>query len=142
MRFARSLFFVCLVACLSGCGSGNATLENVLKTHKYDVGWAAGSANLDDENKLTLLPAEVTVKGDKFHLEYPYYEGKVDGMIAGKEVTATWTQNGPGRLCTGEFYIKFKDNFSQGEGWWKDSVDQPLIKHKLIMNWRTEQARS
>lgn len=135
MKAISGIVLVGLCVGLMGCGSRSTTLEEAAKSHQYNLSWSAGSANLDNDKEFTTLPVKVTAHGDQFYMEYPYYDGKITGTLNGKELKANWTQEGPGdRHFAGEFYMKFNDDFSRGEGWWKDPGDVP--KHSAILAWR------
>jgi hypothetical protein len=93
-----------------------------LLSRRYDFGWAAGSANSEDDLATSFYPVtSIDLQGAQVTLAYDWMDGVIRGRLSGREIHGTWVQTN-GR---GEIYFRFDEQFRKATGWWNEGGETP-----------------
>jgi WD40 repeat protein len=93
-----------------------------LKASRYEFGWAAGSANAEDELSTSFYPVTtIDLQGSQATIVYAWMDGVIRGQLQGQEIRGTWIQSN-GR---GEIYLRFDEQFQKATGWWNEGGETP-----------------
>jgi len=97
-------------------------LKNRYNQYGFDLIWAGGESNEQDNTKLTQtrITSIVVENQSSVKVYYDWYNGVLSGTLSGHTLSGTWGQdNGQGN-----FELTFAPDFSSAKGWW-DSKNSP-----------------
>jgi hypothetical protein len=97
------------------------TLKDALQRFRYEHGWSGGAANSGDTKKVSYYPVtSVRLNGDQVVINYSWKNGVLSGSLNGRELTGTWQQSDGRNVESGDLFLRFNEDYSVAQGWWKD----------------------
>lgn len=102
-------------------GRSNLTLQDALQNFRYEHGWSGGAANSGDPKKVSYYSVtSVKLNGNHLVMNYAWKNGRSEGSIDGRDLTGTWKQSDDKNMESGDLFLRFSEDYSAAQGWWRD----------------------